>query len=235
MNKLPKLSERLRAIADLVPNGSTVADIGTDHAYIPVYLTNSGISKFAIASDVKKGPILRAEATINEFGAKNRVETRIGNGLKNIKCGEADTVIIAGMGGILISNILDNSKEVLSGIETLILQPMTAVYELRKYLYENEYTISDEILVKEDNKLYTIIKAVHGKDNVQSELQLRIGKKLIEKNDELLTELLNRHIKKLSEQIGGLSLSAITEERQKKINSLKILLSEIRNLKNNII
>lgn len=232
MKKLPKLSERLQAIADMVPYGSTVADIGTDHAYIPVYLTNKGISKFAYASDVKKGPLLRAKATIREFCAENIVETRMGNGLESIKCGEVDTVIIAGMGGILISNILDNSKDVLSEVKTLILQPMTAVYELRKYLYENDYTVSDEILVKEENKLYTVIKATHGKDDVQSELQLHIGKKLIENNDKLLPELFNKYINKLTKQINGLSSAEITEERSLKLKSCIDLLAQINSIRN---
>ncbi len=232
MKKLPKLSERLQAIADMVPYGSAVADIGTDHAYIPVYLTNKGISKFAYASDVKKGPLLRAKSTIREFDAQRAVETRMGNGLESIKCGEADTVIIAGMGGILISNILDNSKDVLSEVKTLILQPMTAVYELRKYLYENDYTVSDEILVKEENKLYTVIKAIHGKDDVQSELQLHIGKKLIENNDKLLPELLNKYINKLTKQINGLSFAEVTEERSLKLKSCKNLLAQINSIYN---
>lgn len=159
------------------------------------------------------------------------METRLGNGLESIKRGEADTVIIAGMGGILIGNILENSKDVLTEVKTLILQPMTAVCELRKYLNENNYKITDEVLVKEDNKLYTIIKAEHGTEIIENELYFHIGKKLISNKDELLSELIDRYIAKLSKQINGLSSTKITNESQHKINDLKKLLSKIQNLK----
>lgn len=231
MNKLPKLSNRLQAIADMVPYNSAVADIGTDHAYIPIYLVNKGISSIAYASDIKTGPILRAEAEIKRFGAQDRVETRIGGGLNSIKCGEADTVVIAGMGGILISNILNQSKDVLSQVTVLILQPMTAVYELRKYLFENSYTIADEILVKEDGKLYTIIKAVHGTEDAVNEIQLHIGKRLIEKKDSLLPELLSRNIIRLNKRINGLSVAKHTENRESKLKACRALLSQMEELK----
>jgi len=157
--KLPKLTPRLKLIASLVPNGSTVADIGTDHAYIPIYLVNSGVCENAIASDKSIGPLKIAEENIKLYGCENLIEVCQSDGLGDYSIGEADTVIIAGMGGLLIAEILESGKDVAKSFSRLILQPMTAGTELREYLIANGYIISDEKVAREKDKFYYCIVA----------------------------------------------------------------------------
>jgi len=173
MTKLPKLTPRLKLIASLVPRGSTVADIGTDHAYIPIWLVNSGIAKHAIASDKSIGPLKIAEENIKHYNCEDKIELRQGDGLAVLAqanefnegpgnvpaAGSADPndglhVIIGGMGGILIAEILENGKEIAKSAERLILQPMTAQSELREYLTANGYTIIGEHVTREKEKFY---------------------------------------------------------------------------------
>jgi len=157
--KLPKLTPRLALIASLVPNGATVADIGTDHAYIPIFLANSGVSPRAIAADKHDGPLKIAEENIQLYGCANSVEVRQSDGLLEFESGEVDAIIIAGMGGILISEILESGSDVAKSAELLILQPMTAQRELREYLTANGYVIVDERVTREKEKFYYCICA----------------------------------------------------------------------------
>ena len=147
------LNPRLKKIAELVPPNFCTADIGTDHAYIPIALVKSGITPRAIASDIKKGPIARADANIRVHGLENLIETRLGAGLETlIESDNAEVIIIAGMGGILISDILEASQNIVRNAKLLILQPMTAVTELRQYLSLNRYEICAEYLEAEEEK-----------------------------------------------------------------------------------
>ncbi len=118
-----KLTQRLKTIADLVPNGGIIADIGTDHAYLPVYLIENKIVEKAIAADINVGPLKNAEKTIKSYRYDKYIETRLGSGLTPIKTNEADTVIIAGMGGLLIRDILKESIEVVRTVKTLFYSP----------------------------------------------------------------------------------------------------------------
>lgn len=188
------LSERLQVIADFVGKSSTSIDVGTDHGYLSAYLVKNNISDKVIATDVNEKPLQKAINYIiqNELG--DSIETRLGNGLEPIAQGEADVCIIAGMGGHLIANIMESSKEVSKTIDTFILQPMTGEKELREYLYENEYKIVDEKLAQEGKRIYHVFKVVHGKDVLEDEINLEIGKKLLENKDELLGKLLKSKI-----------------------------------------
>lgn len=198
-----KLTKRLSCVAGKVDKGSKVADIGTDHAYIPIFLVKNNISKKVIAADVKIGPISIAKENIKKNGMEPYIETRLGYGLKVLDNGEVDTVIIAGMGGELIREILDKSKELCRDISTFILQPMTAHEELREFLYKNGYVIKDETLVKEDGKMYTIMVCVHGDGDV-SGIYYDIGIKLIENKDPLLNEYIDGKIKEMQKILNTL-------------------------------
>ncbi|NLY44256.1 MAG: SAM-dependent methyltransferase [Clostridiaceae bacterium] len=185
-NKTCKLTPRLQLIADMVPAGTRVADIGTDHAYIPIYLVTKGIATYAIASDVRPGPVGKALENVKKYGLTNSIDIRLGNGLETIKPGEVDVIIIAGMGGILITDILTASKRVLNNIKRLILQPMIAQEEVRRWLAENHFIIADEALAAEGHKIYNIIAAEPGDEKIEKEIYYSVGKKLIEKRDPLL-------------------------------------------------
>lgn len=188
-----KLTPRLKVIADKVNKGNIVADIGTDHGYIPIYLIENKISPKVIAADINEGPLENAKKQILLYGYGDKIETRLGNGLDVISAGEVDTIIIAGMGGLLIRDILTNNFMAAQSANTLILQPMVAQSDLRIWLKNNNFTIIDEQLAKEGHKYYEIIVTTKGQ-SVADDKYYDIGPKLIEKKDPLLEEYLNKQI-----------------------------------------
>lgn len=192
-----KLSDRLLAIANLVDKSNTIADIGTDHGYIPVYLLNKNIIQYAIAADINKGPLDNAKKEVRLNKLEDKIDLRLGSGLTVLEEGEVDEAIIAGMGGVLISEILETSKKVAKSFKKIILQPMQASDELRRYLCENGYEIIDEILVREDFRLYEIIVVKYtGKiEELEDEIFYEVGKKLIDKKDPLVCEFIDKKIK----------------------------------------
>lgn len=189
-----KLTPRLQTIAEKVDKGSIVADIGTDHGYIPIYLIENGISTKAIAADINKGPLDNARKQILLYNYQDKIETRLGNGLDVITLGEIDTIIIAGMGGLLIRDILTDNLATAKNAKKLILQPMVAQADLRKWLVDNGFKIIDEQLAKEGHKYYEILVAAEGDETVREDIYYEIGKKLIEKQDPLLEEYMRKQI-----------------------------------------
>lgn len=227
-----KLTNRLLKIASLVNENKRLADIGTDHGYIPVYLLNEGKINFAILADINKGPLENARSEVKRNKLEDKVDLRLGSGIEVLKKGEVDEVIIAGMGGILIGELLEANKEVAHSVEKLILQPMQAQEELRRYLLNNGYEILDEVLVKEDFRIYEIIVAKYTSKNtvVDDEIYYEVGKKLIENKDPLLNEFIDKKIfmynsilKKLEGKTG--------EEIEKKIKISTEKISKLENLK----
>ncbi len=152
------LSKRLQVIFDLVPKGAKVADIGTDHAYLPIALSLENRCKKIIACDINQKPLNKAKENILKFGIEN-IETRLGNGLSPVKSGEADTIVIAGMGGDIISQILSSCNWLIEDNPTLLLQPMTSAEILRGFLISNRFEITGETPIIEQGKVYTVICA----------------------------------------------------------------------------
>ena len=150
-------SPRLQLIASLVPMGARPVDVGSDHAYLPVYLVQNGRVREAFATDVNEGPIRRAEKNIREAGLSHCIKTRKCDGLDGVEDFAPDTVIVAGMGGELIASILDQSGYVQKNAPLLILQPMTQAAHLRNYLAQNGFEILGEHLLPEAHRMYQII------------------------------------------------------------------------------
>ena len=158
-----RLSERLKLVASFVPEGSRIADIGTDHGYVPIYLAEIGKIKSALAMDVRKGPLARADEHIEEYrhdvgDAAISIETRLSNGLEKLQAKEADTVIIAGMGGELEISILEAGKQLWSSIRHWIFSPQSDLEKFRRYLKENGFFIENEAMILDEGKFYTVIK-----------------------------------------------------------------------------
>lgn len=212
-----ELSKRLYAVAGLVTEGASVADIGTDHGYIPIYLMKNNIASKVIAMDINKGPLERARMHIIGHGLKGKIETRLSDGLKNVEPGEVDTMIAAGMGGGLVIKILNDSKEVVDQLTYCILQPQSEIVKVRKYLAENQLKIVDEDMVEEDGKFYPMMKVVHGEPEVYEEYEFIYGKKLIEKKSLVLEKYLLREQaakESILEQLKGrLETSASARQR----------------------
>lgn len=150
------LSKRLQVIFDLVADGAKVADIGTDHAYLPIALALSKKAQRVIACDIKEKPLQKAKENIEKFG-KLSIETRLGDGISPVMKGEADTVIVAGMGGDVISHILSDCHWIKDNSISLLLQPMTSAEIVRKYLTENLFVIQREVPVSDSGKVYTVM------------------------------------------------------------------------------
>jgi len=160
------LSRRLMAIADLVPPGARVADIGSDHALLPAWLVSSGKSPFAVAGEVRDGPLKASAARIEADGLADRVAVRKGDGLAVVAPGEVDCVVIAGMGGALIASILEAGHAAgrLDGVRTLVLQPNVGEDIVRRWLLEKGWHLASERIVEEDGRWYEILEARRLKD-----------------------------------------------------------------------
>lgn len=170
-----RLSPRLFKIASLVPEKTVVADIGTDHALLPVYLVATGKCPRAIASDSRPGPLEAARATVSAFGVAGQVDLRLGYGLTVLSPREADVVVLAGMGGETILACLERSREVLGGVERLVLQPMTAAARVRRWLLARGFRLAAEELVREGDRIYEIIAAEPGEEPPVSSLLAEVG------------------------------------------------------------
>ena len=138
---MPELSPRLEMVASLIRKGSRIADIGTDHAYLPAYLLMNNTVKKALACDVSKGPLLNAEKTAKLFGLEDRIELRLSDGFDRIEPGEADDFIICGMGGSLIAELLERAPWLKDEKYRLIIQPQSHSNDVRKFLTENGFEI----------------------------------------------------------------------------------------------
>lgn len=193
-----EISNRLRTIAEMVTKGHTACDVGTDHGYLAIYLIEQEISDRVIAMDVAKGPLSKAQANIALYHYEDRIETRLSDGLEKLKADEASTVIMAGMGGILIKNLLEKGREILKSVDEIILSPHTDVELVRRYLLENGYAIQEESMLLEEGKYYIIMKAVWGTQKYEKECEYRYGKELLAKHSPVLREYLEKELVKLS-------------------------------------
>ena len=189
--KIPVLSGRMSLVAEMVTKGNKCADIGCDHGYVAIWLYKTGRSPHVIAADVRKGPLKSAEENARAFGCGDNVECRLGDGLAVLEQNEAESIIIAGMGGRTMVSILDGRPGVRDAASELILEPQSEAKEVRKYLYANGFEINDEGLVREENKYYPVIKAVKAfKAGELSEEEYTFGPCLIKKKDPLLKEMI---------------------------------------------
>lgn len=152
-------SKRLNFIADFISPCTTLADIGTDHAYVPIRLIKTGKIKYAIACDINKGPLNRSMENISRYDLGSYIQTRLSDGMSKLKYGEADTVLIAGMGAQLMMRILDGGEEIRDSINEYVLSPQSEWREFRIYLDKKGYSIKDEGMVYDQGKYYLVIKA----------------------------------------------------------------------------
>lgn len=150
----------MKAVSSMVTPGSILADIGTDHGYVPISLVQRKKIKKAIAMDVNKGPLKRAEEHIREAQLEEYIETRLSDGVKKLEVGEVNSILIAGMGGDLVIRIIKNGMEVCRSVDELILQPQSELGKVRKFLRENNFEIIDEDMVIEEGKYYPMMKVI---------------------------------------------------------------------------
>ena len=187
-----------------------MADIGTDHGFLPLHCLQEGLVSFAVLSDVNEGPLARAAANLQASGiSSDRYSLRLGGGLKTLALGEAETVVIAGMGGELIARILEESPEVCCSVRRLILQPRTRSGHLRRWLWENGWEIDEEHLVRENGRLCEVFTARRGsqKPYVYADIPACQG--------ELMAEFLDKELVNINQITENLKLSKTPENLQR--------------------
>lgn len=224
------LSIRLEKVAGMIKKEETIADIGTDHALIPIYLLQNKKCERAIATDINKGPLKKAEGNIIKYGLSNKIELRLGGGLSPIKPYEADCAIIAGMGAYLIKDIIEDGIEVFKSLKYIVLQPVQYSEVLREYIYNCGYNILDEDLCEEDGKYYEILKLSYGEKRLKKDpIYFEVSEKLIENKHPLINEYIEFKLNKFEKIYASITENSHTAEERKsevkqKIDSLKELM-----------
>ena len=174
----------------MITPGLPVADIGCDHAYLPIWLAREEISPYIIACDINAGPVERAKENVEDVELSERIDVRQGDGLSVITPGEVRSVVMAGMGGRLMIRILDEGPDVLKQVSEIIMEPQSEVAALRHFLQDNGYRIISENMVSEEGKFYPLIKAIPGQMNWDKEVYFRYGKILLREENPVLHEFL---------------------------------------------
>lgn len=231
------LSKRLTAVADYVLPDEPMADIGTDHALLPVHLVQRGIVPKAVAGDLRRGPVQAAERQVREAGLTDRIDVRMGDGLSVLAPGEAATVVIAGMGGSTITDILNQGLSVLEGVRRLVLQPNVGERLVREWLISRGWKLTGETLLEEDGHWYEVLaadaassaeearrwnetlyaKAIPGYGPLPQSAVMLMGPYLLEHPNERFVAKWTRYIQKLDilmEELGKSNHPSAWEKRE---------------------
>lgn len=236
-NIMIQLSKRLQTIANYITAGTTVADIGSDHALLPVYLVQSGISPTAIAGELNSGPFLAAQKQINGANLQHKIIARQGNGMEVVQPNEVECITIAGMGGVLITEILTAGMKAgkLEGVKELVLQPNVGEDAVRKWLVQHQWMLVDESILEEDGKIYEVLHAKRSEDAAEHNARLfngqsidlpfdlsikqgilfRMGPYLINKKEAVLLQKWHSELKKLEYIIKSLQQSTLDSAKEK--------------------
>ncbi len=223
------LSQRLQAVADLVGETWVVADVGTDHGYIPVFLVSSGKAKRAIAMDVNEGPLARAKEHIRQSGLQAQIEARLSDGLAALQPKEAQAIVIAGMGGALMARILADGRKVARTAKRLVLQPQSELYFFRRFLLEEGYRIVEEDMVYEDGKFYSMMAVETVSPGMQANMgemtdtELAYGPLLLAGNHPVLKQYLLRQREQKQKILENLRKNARQDASERKMQLTKEL------------
>ena len=223
MSKI-KLDDRLSAVASLVRNGKRVADIGTDHGYLVASLVENGICPSGIAADLRKGPLENARQTVIQQGLTDKIELILSDGLQNIPENSCDDIVIAGMGGNLIAEILEKAPWVKSENINIVAQPMTHAEVLRQWFIDNGFTINKEKTATDGKRYYCIISAGYtGKTVSHSESYIYTGeiKPVSETDIKYLEKILTALTKKYD---------ALMSANKEDPDNLKVIIDEMKTL-----
>lgn len=205
------LSKRLQHVADMVRSGGVVADIGCDHGFTSIYLVKHHKAKRAIAMDINEGPLERAKEHIKLSGLEGQIDTRLSDGLEKLSLGEADTILISGMGGALIKNILIRQKEISIHSKELVLSPQSEPFLVRKAIHELGFCIQKEEMVFDQGKYYVIMRGVPGKEHYYTDMEYRYGKYLIDEKDPVFLDYLLMRKGQVEKVIQGMQGKTLSE------------------------
>ncbi len=223
-----KLSRRMKAVAAMVTPNHVLADIGTDHGYVPIALVQRERIPRAIAMDINKGPLKRAKDNVVLYNMEEYIETRLSDGVESLSEGEADSILIAGMGGELIIHILEAGENVCKSAKELILQPQSDIRRVRRFLREHHYKIVDEDMVFEDGKYYPMMKVIPVDNDSFWENQKPqtvdacdiYGPLLLKNGNPVLRRFLVRQHRQLSQILAALELQPESESIQRRMQEV---------------
>lgn len=219
-----QLSTRLTTVAKYIQEESFLADIGSDHAYLPVYCVQRKKAKKAIAGEVVKGPFESATSTVLQYGLSHQITVRLGDGLDVLMDDAVDHITICGMGGQLIRDILERGKSKLEQTKRLILQPNVAAHYIRKWAYENGWVLICEEILKEDEKIYEILvleKKARDSLPILEELDMIFGPFLRKEKSDVFLEKWQREHKKLVKVRESIQNAPKTPENLTRLKEIK--------------
>nr|WP_304218678.1 tRNA (adenine(22)-N(1))-methyltransferase TrmK [Fredinandcohnia onubensis] len=219
-----KLSKRLETVASYIPKGAVLADIGSDHAYLPCYAYLKGLIIGGIAGEVAEGPLQSAKNQISKSELDAKIEARKGDGLEVIQPNEVTCITIAGMGGSLIRSILENGKNKLPGVQRLILQPNIGASTIREWLIENDWELIAEEILEEDKKIYEVLVAEKGsplKPYQHKEQELLLGPFLLKEKSSVFEKKWAHELKHWERILSQLETAGENTENKKRKEELK--------------
>lgn len=192
------LSGRMQMVADMVTKGNILADIGCDHGFVSIYLLEKGICPKVIAMDVNEGPLLRAEEHVKQRNLTEDIDIRLSDGMEKLTLGEADSILVAGMGGRLVIKILTDYPEKTKSLKEIILQPQSEIHLVRKFLTESGFHILEENMTKDNGKYYPAMRVVYSgeKQAELSEQEQWYGPLLLKQKNPVLLEYLQKEKEK---------------------------------------
>ena len=203
--KSPSIGKRLLLAASFVRSGACLADIGTDHAHLPIYLVKHQKIASAVAADIAKGPLLRAEQNLRMHGLSGVIKTELSDGLKNVMQYNPTDITICGMGGETIMQIISDCPDVKDPSIRLILQPQSVIPEFREFILNEGFNIIDEGICLDKGKFYVCICAeFDGISRKYSPAELILGRKNIEKSDKILSDYAKHVYNALKKKRDGL-------------------------------
>ena len=223
-----KLDSRLNAVASLIRPGSVIADIGTDHGYLICYLLEKGVCHKGIAADLRKGPLENAEQTVLSCGLQDRVRLILSDGLMNIEENSCDEIVIAGMGGILISEIIEKAKWVYDKNIHIIAQPMTHAEYFRRFLCENGFVIEKEVTATDSKRHYCVISCYYdGVKKDYPESYYYLGE-LLKNKDEITLKYIEKMLFALEKKLDAQKKASIkdSDNLEKLITEIKLEISK---------
>ena len=193
-----QLSKRLETVAGMVQSGGVVADVGCDHGFTSIFLVQKGLAKKAVAMDINPGPLERAREHIAQYEMEEQIETRLSDGLDGLAAGEADTILISGMGGALMRRILERGEDVVRSCRELVLSPQSENHLVRTKIQESGFAIDREEMLLDQGKYYVVIHAVPGEQHFSREEEYIYGRDLIDRKHPVLAEYLEKERNRLT-------------------------------------
>ena len=231
-----QISNRLKKIISFIEKEDKIADIGTDHGFVPNFIVNENISNYVISSDISENSLKKSIELTKEYNNEDKIKNRVGSGLKVLEVSEVDIAIIAGMGGLLISDIIKESFDVAINLKKLILQPMQAKKDLRIFLYEQGFEIIDEAIIYEDKKYFEIIVTRYTGNikKISDEIFYDIPEIPYKRKDDIMRSYLENRIEYNTLLIENLKRSSDFNKVCEKLKELEIFVSKCKELLNEL-